>query len=395
MLKVFSTAEHKCQMSTKKNSARQRSDQYGQVKERVLYDIGKIAKNRKNLGRSKKIAIMPLRIRTNLEWKQKTREGRYVTHFDRIVSIDDLTGAHGLSLGLKFHLKFGTDYRTDHVMEIKVVEGLEVLDTVFVDVKCATGYTFHENFYHPSIEDLEQESGFSQSTDNYCCEYFRDMFKPKNLPRIKDVDVTYSISFDLDLKEVSTGATKQSKLLEKLYKNMCGFRPDKETDELSDVKIYCEDQVFNCHKLILSGQSKVFKTMLSNIDMVEATSGEIKIVDTPADVIIRLLFYIYHEFVEPTMITHDLLVAADKYDIPDLVNICINFMKENLNDQNVVEIMTSAYLTNKKELFRRACKFVFKRGADDQIVQIEAWKEFKEKDPMLANKMLEEAVFKL
>ena len=135
--------------------------------------------------------------------------------------------------------------------------------------------------------------------------------------------------------------------------------------------------------------------MLFNNDMVEATSGEIKIVDTPAHVIIRLLFYIYHEFLEPTMITHDLLIAADKYDIPDLVKICINFMKENLNDHNVVKIMTSAYLTNQKELFRMACKFVFKRGADDQFVQIEAWKEFKKKDHMLATKMLEEAMFNL
>ena len=166
-------------------------------------------------------------------------------------------------------------------------------------------------------------------------------------------------------------------------------------DELSDVKICCEDQMFNCHKLILGGQSKVFKNMLFNNDMVEATSGEIKIVDTPANVIKRVLFYIYHEFLEPTMITHDLLVAADRYDIQDLVNICVNFMKENLNDLNVVKIMTSAYLTNQKELFRMACKFVFKQGADDQIAPIETWKEFRKKDPMLATKMLEEAMFNL
>ena len=380
-------------MSTKKNLATQRDGEPN----------SKVEKNRENLGKSKK--IMPLRIKTHLEWEQKTREGRYETHFIRTISIDDLTGAYGLSLGLTFHLNFGTNYRTDPEIEIKVVEGLEVLKAVCIHVKTSSGRLYHDNFYHPSIEALGQESGFSQSTDN--CEYFRDMFKPKNLPRIKDVDVTYSISFDLDLKGVSTGATKQSKLLEKLYKNICGFRPDKETDELSDVKIYCEDKVFNCHKLILSGQSKVFKTMLINKDMVEATSGEIKIVDTPAHAMLRVLFYIYHEYFEPTqfylhyenlepkLIAHDLLMAADKYDIPDLVNICVNFMKENLNDQNVVKVMTSAYLTRQKELFRMACNFVFKRGADNQFVQIEAWKEFKKKDHMLATKMLEEAMFNL
>ena len=336
---------------------------------------------------------MPLRIKTHMEWEQKTREGRYETHFIRTVSIDDLTGAHGLSPGLTFHLNFGTGYRTDPEIYIKVLDGLELLNSVSIHVKTTSGRMYHDNFYDPSIEDLRRESGFSHSCENHCCEYFRDMFKPKNLPRIMDVDVTYFISFDLDLKEIKFPKVKDlgvikhdgSKLLEKLYMK----------DELSDVKIYCEGKMFYCHKLILSGKSKVFKNMLFNNDMVEATSGEIKIVDTPAHVIIRLLFYIYHEFLEPTMITHDLLMAADKYDIPDLVKICINFMKENLNDQNVVKIMTSAYLTNQKELFRMACKFVFKRGADDQFVQIEAWKEFKKKDHMLATKMLEEAMFNL
>ena len=80
--------------------------------------------------------IMPLKIRTNFEWKQKTREGRCVTHFDKTVSIDDCTGlpfgrncppassaSHGYAPGLQFHLKFKTDYHTDPEIEIKVVEG--------------------------------------------------------------------------------------------------------------------------------------------------------------------------------------------------------------------------------------------------------------------------------
>ena len=373
---------------------------------------------------------MPLRIKTYLEWEQRTREGRYETHFIRTVSIDDLTGAHGLSLGLTFHLSFGTDYFTDPEIEIKVVKGLEVLNAVSIHVKTSSGRLYHDNFYNPSIEDLRQESGFSQSTENYCCEYFRDMFKPKNLPRIMDVDVTYFISFDLDLKEIKkpnpnlienlkqvwmgsswTGVAEHegSKLLEKLYKNVCGFKPDVEYDELSDVKIFCEGKIFNCHKLILSGQSKVFKTMLFNNDMVEATSGEINIVDTSANVMLRVLFYIYHEYLDPTMfyifhhdellepemIAHDVLVAAEKYDIPDLVNMCVDFMAGSMNDTNVVNIMTSSFLTNKKELFKMACKFVFKRSGDGQRVEIDAWKEFKEKDPVLANKMLEEAMFNL
>ena len=46
---------------------------------------------------------MPFDIRATLEWEQKTSEGPYVIHFDRTVSIDDLTG---LPLGLKLNLKY-------------------------------------------------------------------------------------------------------------------------------------------------------------------------------------------------------------------------------------------------------------------------------------------------
>ena len=352
---------------------------------------------------------MPLKIRTHKRWQQKTREGRYVTHFDRTVSIDDCTSLpfgrkcppsseapHGYAPGLEFHLKFETDYHTDPIIVIKVVEGLDLLKAVRIHVKCISGRIYNDHFYHPSIESLRQESGFSKSTEilTESSEYFRDMFIPKNLPHLKDIDVTYIIDFDLDLKDpeewgfrwMPLGSSGAEKLLEKLYLN----------DELSDVKIYCEDKIFNCHKLILGGKSKVFKNMLFNNEMVEATSGEIKIVDTPADAMENLLYYIYHGSLKSiATITHDLLMAADKYDIPDLVNICNKLMIVNMNEKNVMNVMTSAFLTNQKELFKMACEFVFKRSRNGQSVEIEAWKEFKEKNPVLANKMLEKAMFNL
>ena len=62
----------------------------------------------------------------------------------------------------------------------------------------------------------------------------------------------------------------------------------------SDIKILCEDKIFYCHKVILSSQSEVFKSMLTNVDMVEASSGEIKIVDIAANVMETLLYYLYN-----------------------------------------------------------------------------------------------------
>jgi hypothetical protein len=38
------------------------------------------------------------------------------------------------------------------------------------------------------------------------------------------------------------------------------------TDELSDVKIICDDQIFKCHKLILARNSDVFKAMFFSMN---------------------------------------------------------------------------------------------------------------------------------
>ena len=82
--------------------------------------------------------------------------------------------------------------------------------------------------------------------------------------------------------------------------------------------------------------------------------------------------------------------------ISDLVCICVDYFERNLTDKNAMEVMTAAFMTNQKELFESACKFVFKNNS--QIVAsdiLNAWKELEERDPMLALKMLKEAAFKI
>ena len=44
-------------------------------------------------------------------------------------------------------------------------------------------------------------------------------------------------------------------------------------DEISDCRIICEDQVFPCHKFILSVRSNVFKTMFQTMEMTEGKNA--------------------------------------------------------------------------------------------------------------------------
>ena len=94
-------------------------------------------------------------------------------------------------------------------------------------------------------------------------------------------------------------------------------------------------------------------------------------------------------------ITGDLLVAANKYDISDLVNFSVKFLGDNLSEENVVDVMIAAFLTDQEELFKSACKFIFKIKIDGKnVVETEAWKQLKEEKPILALKMLNKAMFK-
>ena len=193
------------------------------------------------------------------------------------------------------------------------------------------------------------------------------------------------MTFELNLKKKPTQAQfPPFKFPAKLFMN----------DEFSDVKICCEDKIYGCHKLVLISQSEVFKRMLSS-KMKEATSGEIKITDISAKTMKDLLFFMYHGNLNDITITGDLLFAAEKYEILDLVNVCIKYLTDNLTEENAANAMIKSYMFDQKVLFRRACKFIFENQLKDKIVKTDDWKAMKEKDPALALEIMEEAMFQL
>ena len=173
-------------------------------------------------------------------------------------------------------------------------------------------------------------------------------------------------------------------MLEKLYLN----------DELSDVKIFCQEKIFNCHKNILACQSEVFKRMLMDSNMVESTSGKVKVTDTSEITMESLLYYIYHDELDDEKLNEELLIAGEKYEVLGLVWICLNHLKENLNVHNAVNILISSYLVDHKELFNLATKFIVMHKGE--IVENDAWKKMREMEKKnLALKMMQKAMFKL
>ena len=322
------------------------------------------------------VTIRPVRFKATQEWEQVTRIGRKKLHFDRDFSISKK--AFGFEVGnLNFNVKFKTDGSNDPYVTIKT-ESKEI----FIDFRILIEYSAggkSGSFTSNSIKEFL----YTFTSDCPEDQIFNDVFN-RTMSNV-EINVTYKVTFELELERTEMPSMKPN-LLHKLYSD----------GEFSDVKIHCDGKVFNGHKIILSGQSEVFKNMLVENDFIESTSGKIEITDISATTMENLLFFIYHEDLDGTKITGDLLVAANKYDVSDSVNYCVEFLGGNLSENNAVDVMTSAFLTEQEELFELAYKFIFfKLRNDNQIVKTEAWQKFQEEKPVLAFKMLNKAVFKL
>ena len=89
------------------------------------------------------------------------------------------------------------------------------------------------------------------------------------------------------------------------------------------------------YKAILS-QNEVFKGMLVDNEMLEKSSGEVKITDVSAAAMESLLYFFYHDDFPENKITVDLLSAADKYIVSELIEICLHHLKANLTQGNLL-----------------------------------------------------------
>ena len=150
-----------------------------------------------------------------------------------------------------------------------------------------------------------------------------------------------------------------------------------------DMKIICEGKTFDCHKCVLCCQSDVFEAMFSNIETIEAKSGEVEINDIQADTMETLLYFLYNEEVKETkLINANLLCIADKYNLIGLMGVCTEYLKKNLCFENAVDVLVAAHLTNQKDLFDTTSNFVKKN--EGNLNKTSAWKEFKKTNPTMA-----------
>ena len=150
--------------------------------------------------------------------------------------------------------------------------------------------------------------------------------------------------------------------------------------QFTDVTIDCQGKMFHCHKAILAGRSPVLEAMFSS-NFKEGMGEKVEVVDVTPDIFEELLHFIYSGEVQYLNMNKreraaKLLVAAEKYYVPDLKHFCEENLCVNLTVDNVLDTLELADLHNAANLRAMALKFI-----GENAKEVASQKEWRERIP--------------
>ncbi|CAB4044272.1 BTB POZ domain-containing 6-like [Paramuricea clavata] len=129
--------------------------------------------------------------------------------------------------------------------------------------------------------------------------------------------------------------------------------------DMSDISFTCEgsDKTFYAHKYVLGTSSAVFHAMFYGGLAVK--DSIVHLSDTNEESLEQFLRSLY---TEECTLTADNVVAimylAKKYIIPPLDEKCVNFLLENLNPENVLDVLEPATRFDEKKLEKQCWKII-------------------------------------
>ncbi|KAK6176712.1 hypothetical protein SNE40_014957 [Patella caerulea] len=125
----------------------------------------------------------------------------------------------------------------------------------------------------------------------------------------------------------------------------------------TDITICIEERKFNCHKIVLAAGSTYFKSMFSS-GMAESRKNEVELKQIDAAVFEDVLLFIYTGNVNITsFIVQELFTQAHLFQISPLVELCVQFFEQNMNEGNCLAALTLADLHGHKALYEFSKEF--------------------------------------
>ena len=162
--------------------------------------------------------------------------------------------------------------------------------------------------------------------------------------------------------------------------------------EPGDMKMICDGKEFDCHKLLLTSQSPVFKAMFAQ-DSKEKADNCVTIDDGNPEAIQEFLFFLYHAKLRRVPFTSaelevvfGLVHLASKYQVELLMNICKDVLMEILDMENVLQIRM--VIDKHPELIEISGMVdSFMKENIEEIVVKEGWSEFVVTNPSLVTQL--------
>merc|ERR1719203_1570149 len=148
----------------------------------------------------------------------------------------------------------------------------------------------------------------------------------------------------------------------------------------SDLTIFCGDQKFLCHKIVLASRSDVFKDLLGS----GSIESELEITDSSPDIFKVVLDHIYTGKIanDATTNTTELFRLAMKYNLQVLAKACEITLLGQLSDNNATDTLitldTHKSTSNAKN---EVMKYIAVNATD--IMDTEKFKEFAKEHPDL------------
>ena len=165
------------------------------------------------------------------------------------------------------------------------------------------------------------------------------------------------------------------------------FEPYFLNEDMSDLKIVCDQREFPVHKLILSARSPVFKAMFG-ANFAEANSKTFQIEDTDGATMEKFLHFLYTDELRPDEeVDYKLLLLADYYQLDSLVNYGIQNMRTKISDENALEVFYTAFLLSNEKLMDFVHLYIY-LGQLDEMKKSPFWEELENKDPKTAERVM-------
>jgi speckle-type POZ protein len=151
-------------------------------------------------------------------------------------------------------------------------------------------------------------------------------------------------------------------------------------DKYADFVFKVENEKIAAHKNILAARSPVFDAMFQH-NMLENRTNEAEIKDVTPAAFKALLQFIYTGHCKVGNLAEELLIAANKYDIQELKQICAKKSGKKLTVDNAVRLLVLSDLHRARDLKGGVIRFINENAA--AVMKTPSWSNFPKSHPNL------------